>query len=56
MQAQMPKIMQAMPTLVGDAAKAAATLPKAKKYEDLTEAERNDLAALLDVDPKKMKK
>jgi hypothetical protein len=56
MQAQMPKIMEAMPTLVGDAAKAAATLPKAKKYEDLTEAERNELAALLGVDPKKMKK
>ena len=55
MQAQMPKIMQAMPALVGDAAKAAASLPKAKKYQDLTEAERNELAALLGVDPKKMK-
>jgi hypothetical protein len=55
MQAQMPRIMQAMPALVGDAAKAAATLPKAKKYQDLTEAERNELAALLGVDPKKMK-
>jgi hypothetical protein len=44
-----------MPALVGDAAKAAASLPKAKKYQDLTEAERNELAALLGVDPKKMK-
>jgi len=55
MQAQMPRLMQAMPALVADAAKAAATLPKAKKYQDLTEAERNELAALLGVDPKKMK-
>ncbi|UVO55337.1 DUF2059 domain-containing protein [Sphingomonas sp. SUN039] len=56
MQAQMPKIMEAMPTLVGAAAKAAASLPKAKKYADLTEAERAELAALLGIDPKKMKK
>ncbi len=56
MQAQMPQLMQAMPALVGEAAKAAATLPKAKKYQDLTEAERNELAALLGVDPKKMTK
>jgi hypothetical protein len=55
MQAQMPKIMQAMPALVGDAAKAAEKLPKAKKYADLTDAERADLANLLGVDPKKAK-
>jgi len=55
MQAQMPKIMQAMPALVDDAAKAAGTLPKAKKYQDLTKAERNELAALLGVDPNKVK-
>jgi hypothetical protein len=40
----MPKIMQAMPVPVGDAAKAAVTV-----------AERNELVALLGVDPKKMK-
>ena len=56
MQAQMPKIMQAMPTLIGDAVKATAALPKARKYADLTESERNELAALLGIDPKKAKK
>ena len=56
MQAQMPKIMQAMPTLIGDAVKATAALPKAKKYADLTPSERNELAALLGIDPKKAKK
>ena len=56
MQAQMPKIMQAMPALVGEATKTAATLPKAKKYADLNQAERAELAALLGIDPKKMKK
>ena len=56
MQAQMPKIMQAMPTLIGDAVKATAALPKARKYADLTVSERNELAALLGIDPKKMKK
>jgi len=55
MQAQMPKIMQAMPALVGDAAKAAATLPKAKKYKDLTQAERDELGQLLGSAPKEAK-
>jgi len=55
MQAQMPKIMQAMPARVGDAAKAAGTLPKANRHQDLTEAARNELVALLGVDPKKTK-
>ena len=56
MQAQMPKIMQAMPTLIGDAIKATAGLPKPRKYADLTNAERNRLATLLGIDPAKMKK
>jgi Uncharacterized protein conserved in bacteria (DUF2059) len=56
MQAQMPKIMQAMPALIGDAVKATAALPKARKYADLTASEREELAALLGIDPKKMKK
>lgn len=56
MQAQMPKIMQAMPALVGDAMKATAALPKARKYADLTTSERDELAALLGIDPKKAKK
>jgi hypothetical protein len=56
MQAQMPKIMQAMPAMIGDAAKASAALPKPKKYSDLTEAERAELATLLGIDPKKTKK
>jgi hypothetical protein len=56
MQAQMPKIMQAMPALIGDAVKATAALPKARKYADLTPSERDELAALLGIDPKKMKK
>lgn len=55
MQAQMSKIMQAMPALVGDAAKVAGTLPKANRHQDLTEAARNELVALLGVDPKKTK-
>jgi hypothetical protein len=57
MQAQMPKIMQALPTLIGDAVKATAALPKAKRYADLNDAERAELGALLGVDPtKKMTK
>ena len=56
MQAQMPKIMQAMPSLIGDAVKATAGLPKPKKYSDLSPAERDKLAKLLGIDPAKMKK
>ncbi len=56
MQAQMPKIMEAMPGLVVQAAKATADLPKAKSYKDLTSAERAKLARLLGVDPEKMNK
>ncbi|MEP6784995.1 MAG: hypothetical protein ABI898_04550 [Sphingomonadales bacterium] len=56
MQAQMPKIMQSMPAMFGEAAKATAGLPKAKKYADLTAAERTELATLLGIAPEKMKK
>ncbi|MFM9853086.1 MAG: hypothetical protein ACKVOJ_09805 [Sphingomonadaceae bacterium] len=56
MQAQMPTLMQAMPKLVGDAMKAANSLPKARKYADLTKDEREELAKLLGVDPKSVTK
>jgi hypothetical protein len=56
MQAQMPRLMQAMPKLVGDAMKATDDLPKAKKYTDLTKSEREELAKLLGIDPKSLKK
>jgi hypothetical protein len=55
MQAQMPKIMEAMPALIGEAAKATADLPKAKSYKDLSPDERAKLARVLGVDPAKMK-
>ncbi len=55
MQAQMPKIMEAMPGLVAEATKVTADLPKAKSYKDLTAEERTKLARLLGIDPKKMK-
>jgi hypothetical protein len=55
MQAQMPKIMEAMPTLVAKSLKAMEALPKPKAYKDLTKDERARLAALLGIDPKRMK-
>jgi Uncharacterized protein conserved in bacteria (DUF2059) len=55
MQAQMPKIMEAMPTLIAKSMKAMEALPKPKQYKDLTKDERARLAALLGIDPKKMK-
>jgi hypothetical protein len=51
----MPKIMEAMPTLIAKSVKAMDALPKAKTYKDLTREERARLAALLGVDPKDMK-
>jgi hypothetical protein len=56
MQAQMPKIMEAMPALVAAAMESAKELPKAKSYKDLTTEERAKLAALLGVDSAKLKK
>jgi hypothetical protein len=55
MQAQMPKIMEAMPGLIAKSVKAMEALPKPKQYKDLTKDERARLAALLGVDPKDMK-
>ncbi len=55
MQTQMPKIMQAMPTLVAKAMKSAEGLPKPRTFKDLTTDERDRLAALLGIDPKDMK-
>ncbi len=56
MQAQMPKIMEAMPSLIAEATKATADLPKAKTLKDLTAEERTKLAGLLGVTPEKLKK
>ena len=56
MQAAMPKIMAGMPQLIATAVKTNDRLPKAKKYEDLTPAERTKLAALLGVDEGKSRK
>jgi len=56
MQTQIPKMTQALPALAGDAIKATAGLPKAKKYADLTPAERRELATLLGIGPKKAKR
>lgn len=55
MQAQMPKIMEAMPGLVAKAMKSMEGLPKPKELKDLTKEERARLAALLGIDPKEMK-
>ena len=56
MQMQIPKITRALPALAGDAIKATAGLPKAKKYADLTPPERRELATLLGISPKKAKR
>jgi hypothetical protein len=44
-----------MPTIMKGPADAIAKLPKPRSYKDLSAAERNRLAELLGVDPKKMK-
>lgn len=49
MQAVMPQMMQQMPAIMQKAMAAAATLPKPKKPEDLTRADRAKLAKLLGV-------
>ncbi len=56
MQAAMPKIMEAMPTMIAAMTDATKDIPKARTYNDLTPAERARLAALLGIDPKKAKK
>lgn len=54
-QSMMPKLIEAMPTIMKGPADALAKLPKPRAYKDLSAAERNRLAELLGVDPKKMK-
>lgn len=55
MQAAMPKIMEAMPTMIAAMTDATKDLPKARSYKDLTLAERAHLAQLLGIDPEKTK-
>ncbi|AKM09040.1 DUF2059 domain-containing protein [Croceicoccus naphthovorans] len=50
MQESMPRIMEAMPALIGKAQEATAHLPKPRKPEDLSEAERKQLMDLAGAD------
>ena len=56
MMAMMPDMMKEMPKMIGAMIEATKDLPKPRKYTDLTKAERERIAALLGIDPKKMKK
>jgi hypothetical protein len=56
MMAMMPEMMKEMPTMVGAMTEATKDLPKQRKFSDLTQAERDRIAALLGVDPTKTKK
>ena len=56
MMAMMPEMMKEMPKMVGAMTEATKDLPKQRKYSDLTQAERDRIATLLGIDPKKMKK
>ena len=56
MEEMMPAVIQAIPAAAQKAEAATASLPKAKKIEDLTEADRARLAKLLGVDPAELKK
>jgi hypothetical protein len=53
-QAMMPRMMADMPAIMAKSAHALAKLPPARKYKDLSDAERARLAELLNIDPKKM--
>jgi len=55
MQGIMPKMMQAMPAMLAEAGKATAHLPKPRKPEDLSAAEKKRMAELLGIDPAKVK-
>ncbi|KPF73988.1 hypothetical protein IP88_08235 [alpha proteobacterium AAP81b] len=46
-QAMIPRMMQAMPAIMAKVTAATADLPKPRKFDDLTEAERAELARLL---------
>jgi putative ubiquitin-RnfH superfamily antitoxin RatB of RatAB toxin-antitoxin module len=52
----MPAIIQAMPAAAQKVEAATANLPKPKKLEDLSDADRVGLAKLLGVDPAELKK
>lgn len=52
----MPELIRAMPAAAQKVEAATAGLPKAKKYEDLTDADRAKLAKLLGVDPAALNK
>ena len=49
-QAMVPKMTAAMPALIAKASAAAAGLPPPRRYEQLTDAERAELARLLGVE------
>jgi hypothetical protein len=51
MKGLMPELMKVLPSATEKAQQAAASLPKAKTYDDLNEADRARLAKLLGVDP-----
>lgn len=51
----MPEMMKKMPEMIGKAEKATASLPKARKYSDLSRSERDQLAKLLGVKPDDLK-
>ena len=54
MQDVMPKMMQIMPGIMQQVAAATASLPKAKKAEDLTAADKAKIAQLMGIDPAKV--
>ncbi len=54
-QAMMPKMMDAMPAIFEEAGKATAQLPKARKFQDLSDAEKERVAKLMGIDPAKVK-
>lgn len=55
MQAMMPKIMSAMPDIIKGVEAATAALPKPRKPESLSPAEKQKLADLMGIDVAKMK-
>ena len=55
MQAMMPKMMQAMPDIMKRAMEATTQLPKPRKYDELSPAEKAQIGQLLGIDPAKVK-
>ncbi len=56
MMAMMPKMMEDAPRMVAAMQEATKDLPKPRTYKDLSAEERNRLADMLGIDPRKMKK